>query len=99
MWSFIINKHPCIINSNDFKSLKTLCLYIATITVYIALLKYNKGTNPTPVDMWNCPIHVQLPMHDKILQKNNFMEIVWPANYGVFVYVSIHNAETLISTQ
>jgi len=56
-----------------------LCLYIATIIVYIASLKYNKGTNPSPVGIRNCPIHVQLPIHGKILQKNEFMEIVWPA--------------------
>jgi len=57
-----------------------LCLYIVTIIVYIASLKYNKGTNPTPIDIRNSQMHVQLPMHDKILQKNEFMEIVLPAN-------------------
>jgi len=55
-------------------------MYIATILVYIASLKYNKGTNPTPVGIRNIPIHVLLPIHDKILQKNEFMEIVWLAN-------------------
>jgi len=57
-----------------------LCLYIATIIVYIASLKYNTGTNPTPLDIRNSPINVQLPIHDKILQKNELMEIVWLAN-------------------
>jgi len=62
MQSFIINKYPCIISSNNFNSLKMLFVYIAS-------LKYNNGTNPTPVDKRNSPIHVQLPIHDKILKK------------------------------
>ena len=57
MWSFIINRHSCIMySSNDFESLKMLCLYIATIIVCVTLLnrKYEK-----------LPIHVQLPIHDE----------------------------------
>ena len=46
-----------------------ICLYIATIIVYIALLNYNKGTNPSLVKMRNCPIHIQILIHDTILQK------------------------------
>jgi len=52
-------------------TLKMICLYISTIIVYIALLNYDKGTNPTRINMINCPIHEQLPIHDKILQKND----------------------------
>jgi len=71
-------------------------LYVATIIVYIAIFNYNKGTNPTPVNMRNCPIQCSCKInYDKILQKNDIAEIVWPANKAVFVYVSMHNAETL----
>jgi len=34
-------------------------------------------------------------MHVKILQKNVFVENVWPANLALFVYVSIHCVETV----
>ena len=61
-------------------------MYIATIIVYIALLNYNKGTKPSLVNMRYCPIHVQLPIHDTILQKTTFFEIVWPANLAVFMF-------------
>ena len=34
-------------------------------------------------------------MHVKILQKNVFVENVWPANLALFVYVSTHCVETV----
>ena len=34
-------------------------------------------------------------MHIKILQKNAFVENVWPANSDLFIYVSIHCVETV----
>ena len=34
-------------------------------------------------------------MHIKILQKNAFVENVWPANLALFVYVSNHCVETV----
>ena len=29
-------------------------------------------------------------MHVQILQENNFVEKVWPANLSLFIYVSTH---------
>jgi len=34
-------------------------------------------------------------MHVKILQKNVFVENVWPANLALFIYVSTHCVETV----
>ena len=34
-------------------------------------------------------------MHVKILQKNVFVENVWPANVALFIYVSTHCVETV----
>ena len=34
-------------------------------------------------------------MHAKILQKNEFVENVWPENLALFIYVSIHCIETV----
>ena len=34
-------------------------------------------------------------MHVKMLQKNKFVENVWPANSALFIYVSTHCAETV----
>ena len=34
-------------------------------------------------------------MHAKILQKNLFVENVWPANLALFVYISTHCVETV----
>jgi len=34
-------------------------------------------------------------MHVKILEKNVFVENVWPANLALFVYVSTHCVETV----
>jgi len=34
-------------------------------------------------------------MHVKILQKNVFVENLWPANLALFVYVSTHCVETV----
>ena len=42
--------------------------------------------------MRNCQI--KLFMHVKILQKNVFVENVWPANLALFVYVLTHCIET-----
>jgi len=32
-------------------------------------------------------------LHVKILQKNEFVENVWPANSALFIYISIHCVE------
>ena len=34
-------------------------------------------------------------MHVKIIQKNVFVENVWPANLALFIYVSTHCVETV----
>jgi len=43
--------------------------------------------------MRNCQI--KLFLHVKILQKNAFVENVWPANLALFIYVSTHCVETV----
>jgi len=74
-------------------TLMMICLYIATIIVYIALLNYNKGTNPTLVNMRNCPIHVQLLTHDTILQKTTLLKLCG-LQIKLF-FINAYNAETL----
>ena len=52
-----------------------------------------KAVNPTSVNKRNCPkvvIHLI-----KILQKNDCVEKVWPANLALFVYVSTYTVETV----
>jgi len=48
---------------------------------------------PTPVNMRNCQI--QLSMQVKLLQKNEFVENVRPANSALFIYVSTDCVETV----
>jgi len=40
---------------------------------------------------------VKSTMHVKLLQKNFFVENVWPANLAVFIYVSTHYVDLLNS--
>ena len=74
--------------------LKMLCLFL--LGQNCLHLNHIKAAKPTPVNMRNCQI---LFMHVNILQKNVFVENVWPAKlaFKLFDYVSTHCVETVKS--
>ena len=50
------------------------------------------SSGPTSVNMRNCQL--LLSMHVKLIQKNDFVENVWPANSALLIYVSTNCVET-----